>query len=678
MIKKHKPYPPYWWGFAALGAGLVATLVLWWFNFAGTYWRLWDGQILEMRPWPALFCLRPWDVLTCHGIFETAGYPDMMKIYRRQVTVFLPIILGIAALFATWYYRNKPRRQYVLEGPSIGDRDDLRKACERDWKSGKGEGLHVFDTLTLSRDREANNLGLFGAPGSGKTQVILQLCRNALSRGDGAIVYCQKSEMVSSYPRHFEGGVEQNPIIVGPHDYRSWVWDIAADVDGPESARTLADRIINLNRDDQHFFSDTSRLVVTMYIAKLHAVSPHAWSFADLVAQVERPYDDMVKDARRYYTPAVQLLTSEKRQLDSIRSSVQVALENLRLLAVAWPTKKEGDDRKFFSIRKFINGEYPEKSVLVARSGDFPQMSEMWIVLFFSLAQQAASSDSMKASNTRRVWFILDEFAQLPKMKAISQLMVTGRERGFPMVLGLQSMRQVNETYGPNEFDTWWSSIQTKIIFRSEVGEITSWFAEKLGKTRLLEYKLEKNADGTTDTKSKERSDSPFRSEEFGHLLGKREDGIDVHVSGIGMDHYLVRAPFYEKTASPVFRDAYEPADWIKAPRPSAEDLPKAMPEKSVALEEAARARTPSPVEPGVISHIQTVDRQGNIGASSNAAIPSAEPVPTGYSAENIEVLKGLSPAKRRSSLYTSDPVEDDIEVSEVDDEAKRKAAKNG
>ncbi|MEC5291921.1 MULTISPECIES: type IV secretion system DNA-binding domain-containing protein [unclassified Aurantimonas] len=690
MIRTHKPYPPYCWGLAAVGVGLVATLVVWWFSFAGTYWRLWNGQILEMRPWPALFCLRPWDVLTCPGIFETAGYPDMMKIYRRQVSVFLPTILGLAALFATWFYRNKPREVYIVDGASIGDLDDLARACELDIKTGGGKGLHWFETLTLSRRREANNIFCLGAPGSGKTQLTMQLCRSALTRGDRLLVYCFKPEMIAEFPRqHDEKGAEVEPIILAPHDSRSWVWDIAADVDGPESARSMADLIINLDTADRHFFSDTSRLIVTMYIAKLHAVSPHNWSFGDLAAQVERPYDDMVRDAEKYYTPAVQLLTAEKRQLDSIRSSVQVALENLRLLAVAWPKKTEKDTRLRLSVRKFINGEYGPRALLFARSGDFPDMSDMWIVLFVSLAQQAAASNTIKASSIRRVWFVLDEFAQLPRIKAISRLMVTGRDRGFPILLGVQGMKQVTETYGSNDFSTWWSAIQTKIIFRTEVGEDTAWLAKNLGETRIMEYRLEKNADGTTDTKGKPREAPSFRMEEFSHVLGVDDFGVNVLVSGIGKDRYLVRAPFYEAVPHPDFRPSYEAADWSAQPKPLVDDLLKAMPDESaktdVSIGQRAAASSdpePSPTAapaPHMSSDVRAAGAPSHDAAPATpATAPSELPAPTEYSAENIEVLKRLTPAKRRSRLFTSDPVEDDSKVSGNDDEPERKAAKGG
>ena len=48
----------------------------------------------------------------------------------------------------------------------------------------------------------------------------------------------------------------------------------------------------------------------------------------------------------------------------------------------------------------------------------------------------------------RRLWFVLDELAALGNLPDLSPLMAEGRKYGACVMAGLQSLSQLNESYG--------------------------------------------------------------------------------------------------------------------------------------------------------------------------------------------------------------------------------------
>lgn len=555
MIRKERQQTV-WWAFAALGLGVAGTTLMWSFNFADSYWRLSNGSIMHVDAAAAVPCLLPWRLLECRAIFSYNGYPDMAKVMSMLMSTFLPLIIGLG-LFVLGVYQRWLRRRdfFVLAGPQITAMTELAKASAEEPGAA---GLRWFGAWTLSRRRETNSFALLGAVGSGKTNLMLLLAEQASARGDKILAYAFKPELIRRFPDSADGeGNRHEPMLIAPHDERSWVWDIAKDINGEASASTVAAKLVP--EGDLSFFDDAARAVCTAMIVKLHRTKKHRWTWADLLREVEKPIEELLKDAETYYPPAVTLLSADRRQSSSTHSTLQNAFNNLRLLALAWPTY---DGRATISVRQFILGSRPSQTLILGHSGDYPELSDRWISLFIAFAAMAVQANELEASDDRRIWFFLDEFGRLPKVPDFKQLLVTGREKGIPVVLGLQDMHQVQEIYGPNEFKTWMSSIGTKVICRTEVGETTRWFEDVFGMTRVREFRDEFHANGEKRRVKDDREEPAFRRDEFASELGVRTDGIDVLVTGVLKDHALVRVPFAPKVDR---RPAYMPAGWVIA-----------------------------------------------------------------------------------------------------------------
>jgi primosomal protein N' (replication factor Y) len=115
----------------------------------------------------------------------------------ERVVEELPRPLVELALWIAEYYGSTPGRAFALVAPvQRKARGERPQPAERDGLPGEAEPAELSATQRVALDRivgaldaeESANFLLFGATGSGKTEVYLQACAVALERGRGAIV----------------------------------------------------------------------------------------------------------------------------------------------------------------------------------------------------------------------------------------------------------------------------------------------------------------------------------------------------------------------------------------------------------------------------------------------------------------------------------------------------------
>jgi primosomal protein N' (replication factor Y) (superfamily II helicase) len=115
----------------------------------------------------------------------------------ERVVEELPKPLVELALWIAEYYGSTPGRAFALVAPvQRKARGERPHPAARDGLSGEAEPAELSGTQRAALDRivgaldanESANFLLFGATGSGKTEVYLQACAVALARARGAIV----------------------------------------------------------------------------------------------------------------------------------------------------------------------------------------------------------------------------------------------------------------------------------------------------------------------------------------------------------------------------------------------------------------------------------------------------------------------------------------------------------
>jgi primosomal protein N' (replication factor Y) (superfamily II helicase) len=123
--------------------------------------------------------------------------PGIKAVPVERVVEELPPALVELALWIADYYGSTPGRALGLVAPAQRKpRGERRPPAERDALPGEARPAELSASQRTALDRvvaaldagESTNFLLYGATGSGKTEVYLQACAAALDRGRGAIV----------------------------------------------------------------------------------------------------------------------------------------------------------------------------------------------------------------------------------------------------------------------------------------------------------------------------------------------------------------------------------------------------------------------------------------------------------------------------------------------------------
>ncbi|MDX6514912.1 MAG: hypothetical protein QOH73_578, partial [Gaiellaceae bacterium] len=127
---------------------------------------------------------------------DVAAPPGVKAIAVERVVESLPPALVPLALWVAEYYGSTPGRAIQLIAPVLrARRGERREPLAREALGGEAEPAQLSATqekalarLGAALDGDGGSFLLYGATGSGKTEVYLQLCATALARGQGAIV----------------------------------------------------------------------------------------------------------------------------------------------------------------------------------------------------------------------------------------------------------------------------------------------------------------------------------------------------------------------------------------------------------------------------------------------------------------------------------------------------------
>lgn len=429
----------------------------------------------------------------CRAVFAQAGALRAFDIRTAAVAGGVALVIGslFAFAFSVRFERTAPR---VVRGPSLrSGRDALRAFTKASRKecAVHGSGVAFLPSVPLSLDRETRHFLIWGSVGGGKTQTMLHLILEAISRGDGVLVLDTKGDMMAGLPGA--------PLLVAPHDRRSLVWDVAADCKVKQDARELAARFIPPSSDPM--WSEAAQEIFITCVAHLQAARGADWDWTDLQGAVTADGDALAAMAREHNPNALRILNQpDSRTTQSVLSTFQTHMNTVSVLAEAWAANPAGR----FSIRRWLHDPTPHRPLILQHDPGYPALSRIWIGSVLGVLASAVGSPSLAESSERRIWLFLDEFPQLPPIRQFPAFLELGRSKGVAVVIGAQDIAQLRAAYGPEQAKSWSGMISTKIITRINASEAAEEASRLIGN-----QDIERRVRSVTDSRG--RSSSTLR-----------------------------------------------------------------------------------------------------------------------------------------------------------------------
>lgn len=396
--------------------------------------------------------------------------------------VWLALMLGTAffagSFFFSWLGRRRPRGAQMVPFSKLRSlRAPIPLEAEEDPAAASRLFFGGIDHYTP--EAATSHFFLVGGTGSGKTlnlnmmmQSVLPPIWNGLGRAWGeataekattrpkvdhvdqrAVIFDVKQDMVSTLLAL--GIPTERMRIFNPFDHRCYAWDMARDIDAPDTALQLASILIAEDtRETNRYFSDAARDllcgIIQVFIEKgetreagTTGAGGAAWHLADLILTMRTPerLEHVLSQTRHGQDLIALHLRAEVTSLN-ILSTARTKLAPFEVVAALW--KRAAEAGRTLSLRQFL--EEPLVMVLGNHQSALAPIQAINRVIFQRLTELVLDQGE---SRERRTWFFLDEARKIGKLSGLEDLMTNGRSKGACVVLGFQDIAGMREVYGP-------------------------------------------------------------------------------------------------------------------------------------------------------------------------------------------------------------------------------------
>ncbi len=496
---------------------------------------------------------------------------------------FLPMTAaGVAAVGAftlTWVVTTRDNAHHVrgvrlLRNP---------KAAARALKPARGEGMGIalHPKIRIGEHQECRHILIVGGAGSGKTTILNPAIREIIDRKDRVLIFDFKGDFTSSLP---------GPLtLLAPADARSARWIVGRDIETRLEAEALAETLVPLPADGEGpIWARGARGLLIGLISHLQTTKPHAWDFADLAqiaSETLSNYKKLMEVVEREHPPAkVYLMGKDSKTTMGFLAELAGALSHVINLGIA--SASANPKSGAWSVRGWLKdgSKFPRTVVLGYRPAS-KELSQAWLSsIIEQVVRQVASMSDCKP-DARRLWLVLDEVAQCGRIPSISDALVTLRSKGVRVVLGLQSIAQIEQVYDRHTATIWASSTATKMLCALQSPQDQRWASDLLGEREVERFVGQTQTSGGAGSASRSIAWQKVREPvvmpaQFGHDLGVNKKGPRAVLLGGGTAAMLdwpfpeVRRIRKDRIDAPWVKVGYARPKWGAVPPPVAVPLP--------------------------------------------------------------------------------------------------------
>lgn len=395
-------------------------------------------------------------------------------------------------------------KEKIRRGASVGEPADVNRQTGKLPSKEFNESFQIGG-VNIPRSAEPYHFFVVGSTGSGKSVAITNLIDHLEARGDIALVVDSGGEFSSRYYK------EGRDFILNPFDDRCAPWSPTAEMAGPWDAEALAKSMIPDGVGDSKEWNGYAQTLVTSVLRKL--VERNQLSIRDLLYYVQAASVEELTPLLAG-TPAAAQLVSDKT-FGSIRTIAANYLATYAYLT---------DNANPFSVAKFIRAERPGFLFLTYRDDQLDSLRNM---ISCALDVAARTILALPANSERRVWLIIDEFASIGKVQSIEAVATKARKMGGCLLLGLQSVSQLQDRYGDKAAQTILSCLSSWLVLRCSDAETSEYVSKYIGETevsRMTKSESTSEAGGGSDSRNEQiqtqRAVMPVELQRLANLAG--------------------------------------------------------------------------------------------------------------------------------------------------------------
>ena len=375
-------------------------------------------------------------------------------------------IFALAMLAWAWFYFTRTGKglgsNQFLRGARFGTVRQIRRAL---WRHARGSfeigGVNVPDAF------EPEHILICGAPGTGKTNMIVKMLSGIRKAKRRAIVYDTAGTFVEKF---YRPGID---VLLNPLDERSDCWSPWVDVPKDYQYDQIAESTIPDKTGDP-FWAKAARGTLVAVLRKLARQQRTLVSILlDTLLRSKLP--DLAAFAQG--TDAAAFISMEGG-----RTSAGIQAE---LASVMRSFSYLDDTEDGLSIRDWVANEKDDSWLFISVKADQLPSLRPLITVWLDIAISAIMS--MTPDRNRRLYCVVDELPSLQKLPSLSDFLARARKYGGCGILGFQSYPQLEATYGIQDAAAITGYCSTWVALRANDTPTAKHVSENLGQVEQVE-----------------------------------------------------------------------------------------------------------------------------------------------------------------------------------------------
>lgn len=375
-------------------------------------------------------------------------------------------VFALGMLLWAWFYFTRMGRglgsNQFLRGARLGTIRQVRRAL---WAQARGSfeigGVRVPDAF------EPEHILICGAPGTGKTNIIVKMLAGIRTAGRRAIVYDTAGTFVEKF---YRPGID---VLLNPLDVRSDRWSPWVDVPRDYHYDQIAESTIP-DKSGDPFWAKAARGTLVAVMRKLARQEQTLVSIL-LDTLLRSKLKDLAAFAAG--TDAAAFISTEgERTSAGIQAELASVLRSFSYL---------DDTADGLSIRDWVANEKDDSWLFISVKADQLPSLRPLITVWLDIAISAIMS--LAPDRNRRLYCVIDELPSLHKLPSLSDFLARARKYGGCGVLGYQSYPQLEATYGIQDAAAITGYCSTWVALRANDTPTAKHVSENLGQVEQVE-----------------------------------------------------------------------------------------------------------------------------------------------------------------------------------------------
>lgn len=384
------------------------------------------------------------------------------------------------------FLRKEKAKDRTTELSSLSGKTGVPESSPSDEKESSHSLLpFAIAGVTTSPDLPCSHLLIGATTGAGKSNVLQNGVLDRILDGCDRRPGREKALIIDSGGECLKTRGRGRDLILNPFDGRSQKWnpfeeirqesdyDLVANAVLPDAPSASQPEWIGMGRD---FLVDIMKSQVKNSTTK----ATPAETFRLVVsAEIEELEEILAGTTSEVLIKS----TSNERLLANIRYEASRVMKSWQLL-------KTGGD---FSIRQWIQ-EGSGVLFITYRESETDTLKNL-IGAWLSLAIRETLS--LPADFDRRVWFVADELDSLGRVNSLDTALARGRKYGLSMIATIQSVAQLERTYGHDTAKVLLSVFASKLVMRQGAAYDAEHWSREIGEQEVWRTSRSQNTGGS-------------------------------------------------------------------------------------------------------------------------------------------------------------------------------------